>query len=314
MGGKVADPMELIQSVGTIDVRSHSSRANTPIDDSVGADVGISGEGGDASGWSQEIGGNCEAIAFRWIYGQYEVRQLDHMSESLVRIRRIDGVTREVERLNVPEDRCESWDIEERDLASGRIERRYEVKAPSAKLTESQARCAIRHGASYWILRVYPDTHRVERLALQPNWSSPVEPAVRHTVRSPVVENKFPHKAPRVGSRASEDYKSQVAEWRRTKPIVVGTGRSSRVELFELTAADAVRFGWGDDSIVAFSRSPVGEERLTVGLSDSRIKLLCQSRRHQSSRVIVVTATSITGERALVMALASALKKLDLPP
>jgi hypothetical protein len=151
------DPIAAVASSGTIGVRN--VRASTL--------ARIAGEAGGPAGWSQAIGRRCERLAFEAICelcGDRCVR-IDG-DEARVRLHFEKG-ERILEWLNASAEQGKSWDIEERDVVSGEVLRRHEVKAPTAQLTAAEFASAKRFGANYLVWRVDPETGTCERLSVR---------------------------------------------------------------------------------------------------------------------------------------------------
>jgi hypothetical protein len=158
-GGASADddPIGAVVASGTIGVRKGGAPASAR--SATGA-IGV-------SGWSQEIGRRCEQIAFQAI--------CDLCGEHCVRIEGVDtrarlrlaSGERVLDWINAAGERGNSWDIEERDAATGAVVRRHEVKAPTAQLTALEHALALRFGANYVVWRVDPDTGSCTRLSVR---------------------------------------------------------------------------------------------------------------------------------------------------
>lgn len=115
------------------------------------------------SGKSQERGRTCESIAFKWLcslYPQQVSGQPD--SEWEVTVRKHSGEALVLKWLNGVDEDGGHWDISELDEESGLLTRCYEVKAPSADLTEAEYQCALDLSVDYFVVRVDPDSGLIE--------------------------------------------------------------------------------------------------------------------------------------------------------
>jgi Domain of unknown function (DUF3883) len=295
-GDTMDDPAGAIEFIGTIDeVR--------PSGGSGGGEIsGVAGASG-PSGESQEIGRRCEELAFQWLCALYGPSRVEERSPSLVSVTRRDKIIHEIERLNEPFEQGKHWDLEERDSQSSRIYRRYEVKAPAARLTASQAECAREYGDDYWVLRVDPSTGKVGRVRPDLQQKIPLH-ATPKSNDSLVVPHATFASERALGNR----YHEQLSKWRSFAPRAVGRGRSSCVELFILPRTAVLDQKDAKSTICHRARSRNGAARLARGLDDPLVQKSVQSLSLPSDKCLVVTAKTLTGERALVMALQSALR------
>ena len=299
-GDTMDAPADAIEFIGTIDVR--------PSGASGGGEAGGVDGASDPSGVSQEVGRRCEERAFRWLCALYGPSRVEVKSPSLVSVTRRDKIIHEIERLNHPFERGNSWDLEERDSHSARIYRRYEVKAPAARLTASQAECAREYGDDYWVLRVDLSTGKVWRVRPDLQQKIPLHATPKSNDRTAGMSQVVPH-----GTFANEGvlgnrYHEQLSKWRSSAPRAVGRGRSSCVELFILPRTAVLDQRDAKPTICHRARSRNGAARLARGLDDPLVQKSVQSLSLPSDKCLVVTAKTITGERALVMALLSALR------
>jgi small subunit ribosomal protein S9 len=115
------------------------------------------------SGKSQERGRTCEYLAFKWLCSLYPHQDSDQTdSEWEVRIRKHSGQTAVVKWLNGADEAGCHWDISELDGVSGMLTRCYEIKAPAARLTQAEDKCAQSVGVDYFVVRVDPDSGLIE--------------------------------------------------------------------------------------------------------------------------------------------------------
>jgi hypothetical protein len=151
------DPIAAVVPFGTIGVRKGSPSAGARI---------ASGTSG-PSGWSQAIGRACEQIAFQAICELCGDRCVPiDGDDARVRLRFESG-ERILEWINASGERGNSWDIEERDAATGAVIRMHEVKAPTAQLTVLEHALALRFGSNYLVWRVNPDTGACTQLSVR---------------------------------------------------------------------------------------------------------------------------------------------------
>lgn len=294
-GDTMDDPADAIELIGTIEVR--------PSGASGGGEIGgVDGASG-PSGESQGIGRRCEELAFQWLCALYGSSRVEVRSPSLVSVTRRDKIIHEIERLNEPFEQGKHWDLEERDSQSSRIYRRYEVKAPAARLTASQAECAREYGDDYWVLRVDPSTGKVGRVRPDLQQKIPLHATPKSNDSLVVPHATFASERV-LGNR----YHEQLSQWRSSAPRAVGRGRSSCVELFILPRTAVLDQKDAKSTICHRARSRNGAARLARGLDDPLVQKSVQSLSLPSDKCLVVTAKTLTGERALVMALQSALR------
>lgn len=299
-GDTMDDPAGAIEVIGTIEVRPSGASGG----DEIGGVDGASGP----SGESQEIGRRCEELAFQWLCALYGPSRVEERSPSLVSVTRRDKIIHEIERLNEPIEQGNSWDLEERDSQSSRIYRRYEVKAPAAKLTASQAECAREYGDDYWVLRVDPITGKVWRVRPDLQQKIPLHATPKSNDRTAGMSQVVPHATFANERVLGNRYHEQLSKWRSSAPRAVGRGRSSCVELFILSRTAVLDQKDAKSTICHRARSRNGAARLARGLVDPLVQKSVQSLSLPSDKCLVVTAKTLTGDRALVMALQSALR------
>ena len=299
-GDTMDDPADAIQLIGTIEVRPSGASGGGEI----GGVDGASGPNGE----SQEIGRRCEELAFRWLCALYGPSRVEERSPSLVSVTRRDKIIHEIERLNEPFEQGKHWDLEERDSQSSRIYRRYEVKAPAARLTASQAECAREYGDDYWVLRVDPSTGKVGRVRPDLQQKIPLHATPKSNDRTAGMSQVVPYATFASERVLGNRYHEQLSKWRSSAPRAVGRGRSSCVELFILPRTAVLDQKDAKSTICYRARSRNGAARLARGLDDPLVQKSVQSLSLPIDKCLVVTAKTLTGERALVMALQSALR------
>lgn len=291
------DPLAKILPVGTIGVRrANRSRAGVLAD----------GRGG-PGGWSQEIGRRCEQFAFEWIAARCSgTPSKDSSSIDPVRFR-IGASDRLLVWINAEIEQGNSWDIEERDVATGKILRRHEVKARTGELTESEHALAVELGDAYAIWRVDPDTDMCERLRAR-GIQQEISPT---PVRAIGSDQSHPRRVS-AGTHADDpDAPTMVVlgsstrefcrRLRRTHQCFVGRFRGNLVVAFRVTPELEKELPPSKSRVWVANRSSAGCERLLVHAS-----MAATPSRAPASGGRLIVGIVLSGSRGLGRAMKQA--------
>ncbi len=257
------DPIGEIPASGTIGLRGNAHRLPTRSASGPIAE----------SGWSQEIGRRCEQFAFEWIAARCGgTPSKDSSSIDPVRFR-IGASDRLLVWINAEIEQGNSWDIEERDVATGKILRRHEVKARTGELTESEHALAVELGDAYAIWRVDPDTGMCKRLRAR-GIQQEISPT---PVRAIGSDQSHPRRVS-AGTHADDpDAPTMVVlgsstrefcrRLRRTHQCFVGRFRGNLVVAFRVTPELEKELPPSKSRVWVANRSSAGCERLLVHAS-----------------------------------------------
>jgi len=298
-GGASADddPIGAVVASGTIGVRKGGAPASTR--SATGA-IGV-------SGWSQEIGRRCEQIAFQAICdlcGAHCVRI--EGADTRARLRLASG-ERVLDWINAAGEQGNSWDIEERDAATGAVVRRHEVKAPTAQLTALEHALALRFGANYVVWRVDPDTGSCTRLSVRELASSAQQfirdggTASRTTSQpAPTPPMEAQDGAPTMVVLGSST-REFCRKLRRQHHGCVGRFRGNLVVAFKVTPELEAQLPPSASKVWIANRSRAGCERVLQGAERA-----LRPHRHEGKPGLLLVFIAFRGTEGLARALCDA--------